>query len=459
MVFFTPLHSQPRLTLNLDADTPLAGNVAVSVVDANVVKPDSTGDNIVSALLASSELRGKVERPLDYFKGDNKSRQDMDLLMLTQGWRRYPMTDIIEGKTTAPSDSFETSQSISGRVKSTIGSTKDVTLEMLVPKTMERKKFKVGKRFVIDDLDFVDRTTFVLQAVGKRYQSRTLQLYIDDLKFPLTNGMENFTREPAKDIPNGFYSQSHGALRFNSIMNAYELPEVNISARKFKQWNTKGIDDVKGFAEDDPVFEKSLTMTQLIARLNLGISVGEVGEPGYDAPTKLIEDPDFAEYAGFQVFRKQIFTGNIIRKMHFVPIVVFVDDMIVNDPAGLQEVVNMDPLNVKHLEASRDGQVLFIYTKNGNEPSRFRLFKPLSVATVQQLGYKPPVEFYVPKFMPEEHRLNMDRRTTLYWNPSIRLGNGAKLDFTPSDISKSYMVTLEGVADDGTVIHEQKIMK
>lgn len=128
LAFFAPLHSQPRLTLHLDADTPLAGNVAVSVVDANVVKPDSTGDNIVSALLASSELRGKVERPLDYFKGDSKSRQDMDLLMLTQGWRRYPMNNIIEGKTAAPTDSFETSQSISGMVKSTIGSTKDITL-------------------------------------------------------------------------------------------------------------------------------------------------------------------------------------------------------------------------------------------------------------------------------------------------------------------------------------------
>lgn len=439
---------------------PLAGNVAVSVVDANVVKPDSTGDDIVSALLASSELRGKVERPLDYFKGDSKSRQDMDLLMLTQGWRRYPMNDIIEGKTATPTDSFETSQSISGMVKSTIGSTKDITLEMLVPKTMERKTFKVGKRFIIDDLDFVDRTTFVLQAIGKRYQSRTLQLFIDSLAFPSTGGMKDFTREPTKDIPNGFYNQSHGALRFNSIMNAYELPEVSINARNFKPWNTKGVDDVKGFAEDDPVFEKSLTMTQLVARLNLGISVGEVGEAGYDAYAKSIEDPVYAEYAGYNVFRKQTFMfSGMFMKYIYVPIMVFVDDMIVSDPSGLQEVVNMDPLNIKHLEASRDGFVLFVYTKNGNEPSRFRLFKPLSVATVQQLGYKPPVEFYVPKFNPEEHSLNMDRRTTLYWNPSVRIDKGANLDFTPSDISKSYMVTLEGVADDGTVIHEQKIMK
>ncbi len=47
--------------------------------------------------------------------------------------------------------------------------------------------------------------------------------------------------------------------------------------------------------------------------------------------------------------------------------------------------------------ATAGGGLLLIYTKSPIHPSRFRRDRPLSLATVNQLGYKPAVEFYVPR--------------------------------------------------------------
>ena len=54
-----------------------------------------------------------------------------------------------------------------------------------------------------------------------------------------------------------------------------------------------------------------------------------------------------------------------------------------------------------------------------------------------------------------------DHRTTLYWNPKVTTdANGhATVRFYASDISKRYLVTLEGVSDDGTVIRHQQVIE
>lgn len=439
----------------------LQGNVAVSIADANVVKPDTAGGNIVSELLLSSELRGRVEHPLDYFRGDNRARHDMDLLMLTQGWRRYPIDSVLNGNIRTPEDSFETDQSISGEVKSVTGGLKDVRLEMLVSKTMERKTFDIGKIFIIDGLDFVDGTTFTLQAVGKRSQSRTLQLRINPIAFPLVRLEAEGIRESSVDIPNAFYVQSVNSLNYNRSLNAYELPGVEIAARRFRPKNLRGFDDVKGFGIDDPVFEKSPTMAQLVARLGVGITFGTVGKPGVDSRHQRDENEedndnlDNMTVPRIIVFEKDKF-GAV---MKYVPVKVYLNDQLLTDGSELQGITDMDPLDIKQIEATRDGTEMFVYTKDGKEPSRFRLHKPLSVVTVRQLGYKPPVEFYVPGYNAVADGLKMDKRTTLYWNPSVRLDGESVIGFVPSDVSKSVLVTVEGVADDGTVIHEQTILK
>jgi hypothetical protein len=90
-----------------------------------------------------------------------------------------------------------------------------------------------------------------------------------------------------------------------------------------------------------------------------------------------------------------------------------------------------------------------------------RAFRPISMATVHQQGWKPSVEFYSPQYPDPSAKTRPDHRTTLYWNPKLQTDNNghATVKFYASDISKRYLVTLEGISNDGTIVHYQQIIE
>jgi hypothetical protein len=80
--------------------SPVQGNFSLSVneVKANIGN-DPWKENILSNLLLSSDIRGKVENPLYYFDPANKdAARHLDLVMLTNGWRRFIWKDLLAGK-------------------------------------------------------------------------------------------------------------------------------------------------------------------------------------------------------------------------------------------------------------------------------------------------------------------------------------------------------------------------
>ena len=77
---------------------PAEGNFSVSVTDLGKVPSDEDGQQtVLSNLLLTSDLKGYIERPNYYFSSHSlEKRKQLDNLMLTQGWRRFKWTDIIE---------------------------------------------------------------------------------------------------------------------------------------------------------------------------------------------------------------------------------------------------------------------------------------------------------------------------------------------------------------------------
>ena len=68
---------------------PVKTNLGLSVFDKAYINP-ADPVNILTHCYLSSQIRGKIYNPLYYFDEKNKDRmQAMDLLLLTQGWRRY----------------------------------------------------------------------------------------------------------------------------------------------------------------------------------------------------------------------------------------------------------------------------------------------------------------------------------------------------------------------------------
>ncbi|MEI9921365.1 MAG: hypothetical protein WDO14_21650 [Bacteroidota bacterium] len=67
------------------------------VDDQLLTHADDKQDNILSWLLMSSELKGKIEEPSFYFKDDEpKAKLAMDYLLMSHGWRRFAWKEVLE---------------------------------------------------------------------------------------------------------------------------------------------------------------------------------------------------------------------------------------------------------------------------------------------------------------------------------------------------------------------------
>ncbi|HSZ87467.1 MAG TPA: hypothetical protein VK787_15650 [Puia sp.] len=92
-------------------------NLSVSITDADKVLEDSAAENIYSALLLSSELKGRINNPAYYFLNDADSVRDaLDLVMLTNGWRHFEWKQIINNEPIALKYPVEDSLYIAGKI-------------------------------------------------------------------------------------------------------------------------------------------------------------------------------------------------------------------------------------------------------------------------------------------------------------------------------------------------------
>ncbi len=84
-----------------------------------------------------------------------------------------------------------------------------------------------------------------------------------------------------------------------------------------------------------------------------------------------------------------------------------------------------------------------------------------NMVVLQQLGYSLPLEFYSPQYTDESMKDISDYRTTLYWNPKVMTDSTgkAKVRFYASDVSKRYLVTIEGISDNGILVHQQQVIE
>jgi hypothetical protein len=83
--------------ISISLPNDIASDFSVSVTDSKIDNDNS--DNIISHLLLTGELKGKVYDPAHYFLNNSDSiTRQLDLVMLTHGWRRINWEKIVNGK-------------------------------------------------------------------------------------------------------------------------------------------------------------------------------------------------------------------------------------------------------------------------------------------------------------------------------------------------------------------------
>ncbi|MBD5285517.1 MAG: hypothetical protein HDS29_04470, partial [Bacteroides sp.] len=148
---------------------PDSARVSVSVTDG--LLPDNQAATIGSEILLNSELKGYIEDPGYYFENvDPRVDSHLDLLMMTQGWRRYDCDSIMNDSSQEFKFPVEQTQSITGSVEKVFNRLpKGMQIALFSPTTLEMTQFPLGdnNRFVISGLDFTDGSPFTLEAQNK----------------------------------------------------------------------------------------------------------------------------------------------------------------------------------------------------------------------------------------------------------------------------------------------------
>jgi len=175
-----------RVTLTDSDGKPLTGNFSVSVTSDRLITPDSTS-NILTQMLLASDLRGHIENSTYYFQNNYAASQALDLLMCTQGWLRYNITEILQGRCFArPTSPIEIGAEISGTVKTVFTSKPvrniKVNITSLKNDYIENTKTDKDGRFYFYD-EFPDSTWFMVSTVEKSDRKR-MDVVIDQKTFP-----------------------------------------------------------------------------------------------------------------------------------------------------------------------------------------------------------------------------------------------------------------------------------
>ena len=87
--YFTRGKGKLNVKVTDEAGNPVQAHLGLSIFD-RAYQNELNPENMLSYCYLSTEIKGNIHNPAYYFDSNNKDRQAaLDLLLLTQGWRRY----------------------------------------------------------------------------------------------------------------------------------------------------------------------------------------------------------------------------------------------------------------------------------------------------------------------------------------------------------------------------------
>jgi len=443
---YTP---RQKATLNLEAEDsdgkPVIGSFSVSVTDESKVPVDENSENtILSNLLLTSDLKGYVEQPGYYFNNpSDKTRADLDLLMLTQGYHRFEWKQVLGDSPVADIYQPEKTLEISGRLKNLLGKpvvNGNVTLFSTKGGVFMTNTTSDDKgRFSFKNLIFEDSVRFVIQARTAK-DHKNIQVDIDDIQTVPTSGninaadfVVNINDGRASFLQNS-KAQYDDLVKFGLASHSIVLKEVVIKEKKEQPLTSSS--NLNGPGNADQV-----------------IRSGDLA--GYGCPT--IADCLQGRINGV-VFRND--TPYLMRSLN-QPMLIQLDGVNIDgetlshiNTSDIESIEVLKTIGYTSIYGGRGGGGVLVFTsKTGKSGGTYQHFSP-GVVTYMPKGYAKVREFYSPRYDdPKTNSQVPDGRSTIFWKPNIITGKDGKasFDYFNADGKGIYRIVIEGIDDNGNL--------
>ncbi|MDA0196995.1 MAG: hypothetical protein O2887_08275 [Bacteroidetes bacterium] len=412
-----------KVSMSIKMEAPVSSSLSASVYrNQNKI---TNSENIVTSLLLTSDIKGHVENPTYYFKGDlvEKSKE-LDNLLLTQGWRSFKWHDeesvnanafipeirapIVSGHLKGKGDLF---YGFMGKVSLT----KSIAVD-----SSGRFAFEVPFRLNNDKIIF--------------WQNQ------DTLTSDQITVNEQFINWPASNVDSKPIDESH------RMFFEHDNSNIQISHAYLDQTKVTG----EHKKDSDVTFSFYGTPGK---RYNL------------DDYTRFIGMPElFVEYIRTAIIKKtnqHHYLYVVGDEYPTTPALVLMDGV----PVSADLILDLDPTKVETVDIVQknyqlgerrfEGVINFI-TYDGDMAGA-----DLPKGLVSEIYYalQTPRVFYQPDYGQDEHRHQRtpDFRNTLLWQPNITIenGSGAQVEFYTGDDTGNYKVEINGMTSDGQPLYAE----
>ncbi|TSD63820.1 TonB-dependent receptor [Inquilinus sp. KBS0705] len=435
-----------RVKIGLDAKSnngsAVAGNFSVAVIDETKVPVNEANENnILAGLLLSSDIKGYIEQPAYYFNNaSDKTRADLDVLMLTQGYHRFEWRDVLNDKIAADAYEPENALTVMGTVSTPSGKpVPNGKVKLInfddINYSYETVTDADGK-FAFGNLSFADSVRFIVQATNAK-NKRDVVINLDSIAPANTAANKNRAdfEITTADAP-AEYAQSSKALyseqlRYGVGNHVLSLREVIIREKKQA---LKYSSNLNGAGNADQVLLARDLRNMACIYLSDCLQGRLVGV----------------------IFRNGVpYSTRSFRPMQVIIDGVYVESSYLNN-INFYDVQAIEVLRGIGTAAIYGGRasngVIIVTTKRGGENEYDGPITGRGIKAYYPKGYLKARAFYSPQY--DKSGVNKqlaDLRTTIYWNPNVITRDDGKASFEYFNAGSpgTYRVVVEGIDANG----------
>lgn len=442
--------TRQAVKMNVNAktsDVPVQGNFSVAVINETKVPFDENEEiTILNSFLLSSELQGFIEKPNYYFnKVTEKKLEDLDVLMLTQGYRKFSYHEILADKkpviTVLPEQGLE----FTGTLRSSNGMpVSKGQLKLVVPESRFYAETTTNTRgeFKFEKVNVPDSSEVTITARSSS-TAGNMMIMLSGSPFPSINKNVNAPQEKLNidSLLTPYLQNSQRQYRMTTQM----LQEVVVKATPIKKASHVDYPALSGLS---PMADH-LIDGERFKGCNVLLSCLQSAATGLT-------------YAENNFFVSRTYNSGLR-----VPVQIFYDGMPV-DATYLNNIIPSEIDNIEIFLKDDLGLVNRTYSTNGvlvinskkiektavTAEDLKKLFPPKNVLTFNPLGYLKTREFYSPKYTTQASRtMGSDLRTTVYWNPKVFTDKDGNMsfEFYNGDNKGSYKAIMEGTDIEGNL--------
>ena len=444
-----------EINLSNENHQPVEASFSLSIRDAATQIYTNYEENILTNLLLSSDVRGYIAHPMDYFEcSDSLTLAKLDLLMLVQGWRRYNWQLMANVMLFKPLHYAEKGLQAFGKVVSLIWKkplvhakvrmwTYDRKGRHLLGKTITDKDGKFYFTFT-DSIYPVDKWTMGIEITDRR-GSRLASRVMLDRQFSPVGRSYTLYDVMLKDTVFSPFHLSKASINEMQILNEVVVEDRN----KYKTPSPDVIIDVEKMVSDlqdkDESYPESINqfLTWYVPEYNPYQS-GRYK----NLPIRIsVQYPNGKECKKYS--REESLSSDVLSQKEILsPEEVSRVEIYYKDPYVWQKLKNRKSKKYSHEPLSPSAFVRIIVY----DDSFHGKYKKGIRHTIYYC-YSQTKEFYHvdwSKAIPGD----VDYRRTLYWNPDVKTDSTGKanIHFYNNGTCSKMNITLEGIDGNGGLI-------